>query len=215
MSIGRTNRKARPAGRRRLLAGMAAAAAGLLLAGCEARIRLDYGPAAGVAAVPGASSTFVRVTAVDRRTQNRDRVSTKNGMLQSPVRAETDVVELVRRAVETELKAEGFAIGPGGAEIVVELEDFYSDYVKKFFDSAAEASVSFSLRVKDRAGITRYTHLYDGQARAPYIAFETGDLVKQTLERALAAAARQVIDDKALAPAILAAAGPAPASAPR
>jgi uncharacterized lipoprotein len=193
----------------------AAAAASLSLVACEAGIKLDYTPTSGVAALPGASAAIAKVTAIDRRTQNRDRVSTKNGVLQSPVRAENDVVELVRHAVETELKAEGFTMSSGGAEIVVELEDFYSDYVMKLLDNAAEASVSFSLRVKDRSGAARYTHLYSGTDREKYGIAETGSLAKTALERALTQAMRQVVDDKALAQAILAAGSQSSATSTR
>jgi uncharacterized lipoprotein YajG len=178
---------------------------GLALGACEAGIKLDYAPATGVAPVAGAEAVPVSVTGVDMRTQDRDRVSTKNGALRSPVRAENDVVELVRKAVETELKAEGFPSRAGGVAIVAELEEFQNKYILLVFNNTALAKVTFTLKVKGANGITRYSRSYSGLGREPYVMSETGNTAKVALERALAAAMQEVVADRALSQAILAA----------
>lgn len=181
------------------------AIAGLALGACEASVKLDYASATGVASVAGAEAVPVSVTGLDLRTEDRDRISTKKGVLRSPVKAQNDVADLVRQAVETELKAEGFPSRRGGVGIVAELEEFESKYILLLFNNTAEAKVSFTLKVKGANGITRYSRLYSGVGRESYGLAETGDTAKLALERALAAAMQEVIGDRGLSQAILAA----------
>jgi uncharacterized lipoprotein YajG len=183
----------------------AMAIVGLSLGGCgEARVRLNYVPASGGPPVAGAASVPITVKGVDARAQNADRVSTKRDPMKSPVRAENDVVDLVRRAVETELKAKGFPARPGTVEIVVELEEFYSEYELVMYKGEAQAKVAFTLKVKGASGVTRFSRSYSGTGVNAYFS-PSGENAKLALERALAAALQEVMGDGKLSQAILSA----------
>lgn len=199
--------------RRSAGAVVAIAVASSSLAACQAEVTLAYTPSANPPVVAGAAGVVLAVTAIDKRAQFRDRVSTKNGLAASPVVPTNDVVDLVRSAVEAELKAEGFRIGIGGGKVVIDVQNFYNDFVLGS-SHFAKASVTFTLRVKDANDATRYTQIYDGSADERYTFSETANTAKLSLDRALADAVRQVTDDKALQGALLSLAAesqPAPA----
>src|SRR5437763_1934786 len=111
-----------------LRAAVAVVAVGLVSACAlsEDKVPVDYIPNAGVMPVGGAAAVSLTVTGVDRRAQYVDRIGTKKngyGMEMARIVATNDVVEVVRGGVERELKAQGYAVGPGGLSVTVELQN--------------------------------------------------------------------------------------------
>src|SRR5262249_26586444 len=122
-------------------------------------------PAAGQAAtVPGASAVRFAGVGVDKR-QTRDLIGTKEGWKGATISASNDGVDVVRGAVESALKAEGFAAAEGGLTVTVELANFYNEFRPSGFTAETAAYVSFTLKVQNKAGLTLYRHVYEGFAR--------------------------------------------------
>jgi uncharacterized lipoprotein YajG len=193
--------------RRNFLWMAVAALSGCFLAACNTLIdektAIDFVPLSTPAVLPGAESVGISVVAVDKRTGFKDRISTKRTAMGTQVAASNDVVELVRSAVQQELKAEGFAVGTAGITITVEVQNFYTDFPMPGLTMAAAANVSFTLRAKNADGISLYTHFYEGNGRVDPIFNESAANVKKALEQALASAVRQMVADKALQSALL------------
>ena len=191
-----------------LRAAIAVLAAGALLACAlsEDKVPVDYIANTGVARVAGAETVSLTVAGVDRRTQYTDRISTKKngyGMEMARIVAANDVVEVVRGGVELELKTQGYAIGPGGLTVTVELQNFYNNYRTGFVSGSAVADVAIALKVRNAAGALVYSQLYDASVNND-IFMMTGPNAKAALEQALTLTTQKIIEDKALQAALLA-----------
>ena len=197
-----------------LRAAIAAIAAGLLSACAltEDKVPVDYIPNEGVTQVVGAEAISLTVTSADKRTQFADRISTKKnmyGMEMARIVAANDVVEVVRGGVERELKAQGFAVGPGNASITVELQNFYNNFRVGFATGGAVADVALAVKVRNAGGALVYSQTYDASLSND-VFMASGENAKAALEKALTTATRKIVDDKALQEALLAT-RPAPA----
>jgi uncharacterized lipoprotein YajG len=166
-------------------------------------------PSARPAALADAGKVILSVVAVDRRAQRTDRLNVKEGWGHPQVLATNDVVEVVRGAVEDDFKALGFVVTEGGLIVTVELQNFYDDNLSVFYAGNGSGTngiaghVAFTLRVKDRTGLTRYMHFYEAMTR-PTIRFDqTADKTKAALEEALGEILKKVNEDKALQAALL------------
>lgn len=193
-----------------LLRAIAVSAVAWLAAGCavvEDKVPIDYvSQGSAPAALPGAEDVLVTLSARDGRTQLRDRVSTKKngyGMEMARIISTNDVVDLVRTSVEREFKAQGFRVGPGGVAVAIELQNFYNNFQVGLVTGTALADVSFSLKVRDATGAQLYARDYSGSAKLDDVMLMTGDNAKAALQKALAAAVKQVVDDTALQQVLL------------
>jgi uncharacterized lipoprotein YajG len=139
------------------------------------------------------------VVSQDKRAQFADRVGTIRGSRRMIV-VDTDVTDLVRGAVEQGLKAQGFVLAAGGLVVTIELQNFYCD-----FSFSVSAGVAFTLRVRDKAGRTLFTHYYEGTRSEGSSLFQSTETCKPAFERAIQHAVSQVMDDKALQAALLSA----------
>ena len=190
-------------------AAICAVVAGLLSACAlsEDKVPVDYIPNTAVTPVGGATAVSLTVTGVDQRTQYVDRIGTKKngyGMEMARIVATNDVVQLVRGAVERELKAQGFAIGPGGLAVTVELQNFYNNFRLGVANGNAVADVALALKVRNAAGALVYSQLYDATATVE-VFLASGANAKDALQKALTLATRKIIEDRALQEALLAA----------
>ena len=185
---------------------MVAAAVMASLAACKTfddeAVPITYTPSAGPTAVPGAEKVILSVSAEDRRAQ-KDRIGIKSSINQPRVLADNDIAEVVRGAVESELKGEGFVIGSGGLAITIDLQDFYYDARRENLYGSGFSSVAFTLRVRDRTGATLYSRPYEAKARLDFNFDKSAEKARVGLQRALADAVRQIGDDKALQAALL------------
>lgn len=193
---------------RRLLRWVAVAALASGLAAChsfqEEKIAIAY-EASRVppAAVPGAEKVALSVVGVDKRAQRTDSIATKGGWGRPEVIATTNIVDLVRGAVEQDFKAQGFSTAGGDLTITVELQNFY-DVVGAYATSDSGGRVAFTLRVKDRTGLTRYTHFYEGSSSANFRLDQSAELTNTMLQKALANILVKVNQDALLQAALLA-----------
>lgn len=160
------------------------------------------------AAVAGAQRVAVAVSGKDGRLSDRDRISSKKngfGMETAPILASHDVVETVRRAIESELAARGFAIGATGVPLTVEVTRFYNDFGMGVVTGDASAEVSFHLLVKGESGPPLYARQYTGRGRETGVMLFTGDNARLALVAALSDAVRQAAADRNLMSALLSA----------
>ncbi len=173
----------------------------------EDKVPIDYVPANEAAPVPGASGVVVSLAAIDARQTRTDRVSTKKnlyGMEMAKIVATNDLALLVRSAVERTFRAEGFGVAAGGLAVTIELQTFYSNYHATVLIGSAEAEVAFALKVRNASGALLYQNFYSASGTVDrFQHLSPGDNAKEALEKALAAAVKQVADDKALQAALL------------
>jgi uncharacterized lipoprotein len=127
--------------------------------------------------------------------------------------ATNDVVEVVRGGVERELKAQGYAIGPGGLTVTVELQNFYNNFRGGLVQGSAIADVAIALKVRSATGTLLYSQLYDA-TNSTDVMMASGTNAKESLEKALTLTTRKILEDRALQAALLAA-RPVPAPAAR
>lgn len=193
-----------------MLRAIVAVAAVGLVAGCaltEDKVPIDYVSETGTPApVPGAEDVLLTLSAQDKRTQFGDRVGTKKngyGMEMARIISTNEVVDLVRGSVERELKAQGFRVGSGGIAVTIELQNFYNNFKLNAFSGTALADVSFGLKVRDATGALLYSQNYSGSGTIDNLMLASGENAKAALQKALAAAVKQVADDTALQQALL------------
>jgi uncharacterized lipoprotein len=190
-----------------LRAAVAVVAAGVLSACAlsEDKVPVDYIPNTGVAPVAGAEMISLTVTAADRRSQYTDRISTKKngyGMEMARIVATNDVVEVVRGGVERELKAQGYAIGPNGLSVTVELQNFYNNFRVGLMTGGAVADVAIAIKVRNAAGTLIYSQLYDASTTND-VFMASGTNAKASLEKALTMTTMKIVQDGALQAALL------------
>jgi uncharacterized lipoprotein YajG len=195
---------------RRFLPGVAVVALAGGLTAChtlqEEKIAIAYqAPGAAPVVVPGADKVALSVVGVDRRAQRTDSIATKAGWGLPQVLATTNVVDLVRGAVAEDLAAQGFAKGDD-LTVTVELQNFYDVVTAYARSESSGGRVAFTLRVKDRTGLTRYTHFYEGASSVSFRLDQSAELTNELLQKALADILKKVNEDKGLQDALL---GPA------
>jgi uncharacterized lipoprotein YajG len=200
-----------------LRAAVAVIAAGLLSACAlsEDKVPVDYIPNTGVMPVGGAEAVSLTVTGLDRRAQYMDRIGTKKngyGMEMARIVATNDVVEVVRGGVERELKAQGYAIGPSGLSVTVELQNFYNNFRIGLVQGSAVADVALAIKVRNAAGSLVYSQLYDATFSID-VMMASGTNAKESLQKALTLATKKIVEDRALQDALLSARPAAPAPA--
>lgn len=207
---------------------VAAMFAVLMLGGCaltEDIVPVGYVAPANLSLTPGASDVIVAVSGKDGRATYRDRVSSKKngyGMEMAAIKAENDIIDLTRQAVEKEFSSLGFKIGNGGLEVNVDVQTFYNDFKIGMFAGDAVAEVSFHLTVTRGDKSYVYTRSYRGIGVNKNIQLASGSNAKVALEQALTNAMQEVIADTALQTAMVnavkaptASAAPAAVAAPK
>jgi uncharacterized lipoprotein YajG len=202
-----------------LRAAVAVVAAGLLSACAlsEDKVPVDYIPNTGVMPVGGAEAVSLTVTGLDRRAQYMDRISTKKngyGMEMARIVATNDVVEVVRGGVDRELKAQGYAIGPSGLSVTVELQNFYNNFRVGLVSGGAVADVAVAVKVRNAAGALVYSQLYDASITND-VFMASGTNAKEALQKALTVTTKKILEDRALQDALLSERPAAPAQSPR
>ena len=164
----------------------------------EDTVSLQYQPMQGVAEIPGARQVGVGVSATDGRVVNRDRVSVKKngyGMEMAAIRSDRDVAGLVQDAVQTELKARGFRVGEGTAQVKVTLRQFYNDFKVGLFTGDAVADVSITVQVFGAGGNVLLTKAYSSSGKAADIMLASGANAKEALENGLRTTIASLMND--------------------
>lgn len=181
------------------------------LSGCALttdRIDLQYNQQSGVSPLPGASNVSVGVHVADQRPDKSKVSSKKNGfgMEMAPILATEDVAITIRRAIEQELRARGFQLGPDAAsvQIVADLTRFYNDHKVGFFAGDAVADLNMSVAVKSKGGAVLYSRQIVAQGVEPNTQLMTGNNARLALNRALENGMKYLFEDQAFLAALIA-----------
>lgn len=178
------------------------------LSGCALtteRIQLQYAPPAGVTQVEGASAVTVAVEVKDSRLDKTKVSSKKNayGMETAPIVASEDVDVTVRRAIESELKARGFALGDGASVTITgDITRFYNDHKMGFWSGDAIADFSMSVLVVSKTSALLYSRQIVAQGTEPNTQLATGNNAMLALNQALANGIRELFGDPAFLAAL-------------
>lgn len=179
----------------RALAAMAGLSFGLGCAFTTETIHIEYPAPVSVEKVKGAESIKVTVEIKDLRSNPSREVAKKIngfGMETAPIFNDEDVQLLLKRSVETELRARGYNLEAGKVPLHIELLTFLHRYNTGFFSGDSRAEVSFVVRVKDAQGKELYSDtLMDAFQHAAGV-FGGGN-VKQAYEQALPGAIRKLM----------------------
>ncbi|HEY3399850.1 MAG TPA: YajG family lipoprotein [Geothrix sp.] len=158
-------------------------------------IHIEYPAPVSVEKIAGAEAIKVKVEVRDLRPNQTREVARKIngfGSEMAPILNDEDVQALVKRSVETELRARGYALEGGKVPLQIELLTFIHRYNSGFFSGDSKAEVSFVVRVKDAQGKEVYTDtLLDVFQHAAGV-FGGGN-VKQAYEQALPGAIRKLM----------------------
>jgi uncharacterized lipoprotein YajG len=168
-------------------------------------IDVPYQSTGPIPSVAGASADTVSVAATDGRTTYRDRVSTKKngyGMEMAPIVASNDIPQTVAGAIQQEFTAEGYKIGPGHAQLTVEVVKFYNDFKTGFFSGDANAEVALNVKVVAPGNQLIYAKFYDASGNEPNVMMFDGDNARAALIKALGNAIQSVVSDPALQQAL-------------
>ena len=119
---------------------------------------------------------------------------------------QTDVVELTRSAIETELSRRGFAKGDV-ALVSVELNKFYNRFKTGFWSGDSIAEIVLGVQVKNRGGTILFNKNILAEGVEPNIQVAAGHNAKASLERALWRAVQDLFEDPLFVPSLFKAAG--------
>ena len=185
---------------KRLLALAGGTLAIALLNGCafsKDYIPINYTPQQKVAAVPGAEHVSVKVAISDVRSIH-DRVGNKKngyGEEMAPIISTNDVVDVLQKAIETELSSRGFKLSDGDVAVLVELSKFYNDFKPGFWAGDAVAELTMSAQIKKPDGNIVYSKLVTGEGEKLKIQLASGKNAEIALENALQNAITRLFSD--------------------
>ena len=180
----------------------------VFLSGCaltEDKIEIQYTPDQKVKTIQGADKIQVSVHMTDNR-KIKDKVSCKKngyGAEMAAIRSKNDIVSLVKNSIEIELKNRGFKIEDGNKSVLVELDEFYNDFKTGFWSGNAVADVNMLVQVKDNRGAVLYTRTIRGTNDLSGTMLYGGNNAKESLEKALQNAVKELMNDQAFLNALL------------
>jgi uncharacterized lipoprotein len=169
-------------------------------------IDLPYQGQAGASPINGASAITVQVAASDARTRYFDRVSSKInglGMETAAIVADNDVVATTGAAIEKELAARGFSVGPNGMKLNVQVTRFYNSFRQGMLSGDAVAEVNLDVKLLAADGQVLYANSYYGSGRESGVMLASGSNAKVALSAAMNDSVRQVVTDVGLMNAML------------
>jgi uncharacterized lipoprotein YajG len=159
---------------------------------------LSYDPQTNVEKMKGADGVKVKVEISDIRTV-RDKVSSKKnsyGMEMAPIIAQNDIGDLLKKAIEAELKNRGFEVADGSVQVLAELNKYYSDFKTGFWAGKAVAEVVVNIQVKKPDKSILYSKLVTGE-NALTVQLASGKNAKLALDAALKDAMSKLFADAA------------------
>ncbi len=163
-------------------------------------ITISYVSQGSPKAPPGASGTVVDVQVKDIRS-NKSEVSKKGDEYEflAPIVVENDVAQILREAIQTELKNRGFDLGDGGPVVVAELSKFYN----RFRAGNSEAEVFIHVQVKKAKGGLVYSEIVEGKGINSKGIFRSGENAKIALEAAMQDAVNRLMTNVEFLDAII------------
>ena len=193
-------------------AAFAAALMALPLGGCATQedvVAVPY-TAKGGPAIGGGIA--VLVTVEDARTEDRTRISNKingYGMEMAAIRADRAVTDIVRDALEAELRARGFRTGPGGPQAKLAVNRFYAGFKTKVWTMDAVADVKLHVVVSSASNRTLYERQVDVEGKQGDAFIASGSNAAIGLSDGMAKAFALLFDDPAFVAALTQPAGTA------
>ncbi|HJT42789.1 MAG TPA: YajG family lipoprotein [Rhizomicrobium sp.] len=187
--------------------GAAAAAALMLvmLGGCATQEDIVPVPYAAVGGSQIGNGTPVAVVVEDARTEDRTRISNKingYGMEMAAIRANRAISDIVRDAMEAELRSRGFAIGAGGPSAKLAVNRFYASFKQNLFSGDAVSEVKLHVVVVSPSGQTQYERQVDVEGVAAKIMIASGSNAATALSDGMTKAFRTLFDDPAFVAAL-------------
>jgi uncharacterized lipoprotein len=182
-----------------------------ILAGCALttdKIDLSYNMRGARDKMAGAGGIKVQVTAEDKRLV-RDKVGKKingYGQEKGAIVSTTDVVELVRSAIEMELTARGFSKGDS-VLVTCDLNKFNNHFKTGFWAGDSLAAIDLGIQVKNHEGGIVFTKDVMAEGLEANVQMAGGHNAKAALEQALAKAIENLFQDPAFLPSLYKAAG--------
>ncbi len=173
----------------------------LLASGCaltKDHVVLSYDPQTNVQRMERADAVKVKVEISDVRTI-KDKVSSKKnsyGMEMAPIIAQNDVVDLLKKAIEAELKNRGFELADGSVQVLAELNKCYNDFKTGFWSGRAVAEVVMNIQVKKPDKSILYSKLITGEYTHT-VQLASGKNAKIALDGALKDAMSKLFADPA------------------
>lgn len=159
---------------------------------------LSYDPQTNVEKMKRADLVRVKVEISDVRTV-RDKVSSKKnsyGMEMAPIIAQNDVVDLLKKAIEAELRNRGFELADGSVEVLAELNKYYNDFKTGFWSGRAVAEVVMNVQVKKPDKSILYSKMITGEY-SHTVQLASGKNAKISLDAALKDAMSKLFADTA------------------
>jgi uncharacterized lipoprotein YajG len=184
-------------------------------AGCATQedvVAVPYSARGGPAVGNGIA---VLVTVEDARTEDRTRISNKingYGMEMAAIRADRPVTDIVRDALQTELRARGFRIGPGGPQAKLAVQRFYAGFKTKVWTMDAVADVKLHVRVASAADRALYERQIDVEGKQGDAFISSGSNAAIGLGDGMTKAFAMLFDDPAFVAALTQAAPAASAT---
>ena len=173
----------------------------MFLSGCaltKEHITLDYVPQSNVEAIRGSEKVNIKLNVTDARTM-RDKVSYKKnayGMEMGEIISDSDVIDLIRKSIKTELQNRGFMVDSGGTNVNIELIKFYNDFKSGFFAGDASAEIIMGVQVKQKNGNIPYNKTITGTYVEQNIQLATGSNAKRALDGALKDVIPKLMNDQ-------------------
>ena len=173
----------------------------MLLSGCaltKEHITLDYVPQSNVEAIRGSEKVNIKLNVTDARTM-RDKVSYKKnayGMEMGEIISDSDVIDLIRKSIKTELQNRGFIVDSGGTNVNIELIKFYNDFKSGFFAGDASAEIIMGVQVKQKNGNIPYNKTITGAYVEQNVQLATGGNAKRALDGALKDVIPKLMNDQ-------------------
>jgi uncharacterized lipoprotein YajG len=189
----------------RISAALAAVLTCAFLAGCafqEDVAPVSYKAAGGAQIGNGAT---VAVTVEDARTEDRTRISNKvngYGMEMAAIRADRPVPDIIKDAMEAELRARGFAVGQGGPATKLSVNRFYAGFKTGFFSGDAVGDVKLHVLVTTASGQTVYERQIDATGEVNKIMLANGSNATAALSDGMTKAFTMLFDDPAFVAAL-------------
>jgi uncharacterized lipoprotein YajG len=173
----------------------------MFLSGCaltKEHITLDYVPQSNVEAIRGSEKVNIKLNVTDARTM-RDKVSYKKnayGMEMGEIISDSDVIDLIRKSIKTELQNRGFIVDSGGTNVNIELIKFYNDFKSGFFAGDASAEIIMGVLVKQKNGNIPYNKTITGAYVEQNVQLATGGNAKRALDGALKDVIPKLMNDQ-------------------
>jgi uncharacterized lipoprotein YajG len=177
---------------------LAAAMTLVLLGGCATQEDVVPVPYKAVGGAQVGNGAMVSVTVEDSRTEDRTRISNKingYGMEMAAIRANRPVPDIIKDAMEAELRSRGFAIGQGGPSTKLSVNRFYTSFKPGFFSGDAIGDVKLHAVVLSPSGQTLYERQVDVEGKAANIQIASGSNATAALTDGMAKALSALFDD--------------------